>query len=32
MGFVKDSDTKAAAVKPEIVGEEEELVDGWDAI
>jgi hypothetical protein len=32
MGYVEDSDIKAAAIKPEIVGEEQELKDGWDSI
>ena len=32
MGYVKDSDIKAATVKPEVLGEEKELVDGWDDI
>jgi hypothetical protein len=32
MGYVKDSDIKAAVTLPEIVGQEEVLVDGWDAI
>jgi len=32
MGYVRDSDIKAMAVKLEIIGEEKELVDGWDDI
>lgn len=32
MGYVKDSDVKAATALPEIEGEEEELHDGWDTI
>jgi hypothetical protein len=32
LGYVKDSDVKAAAVLPEVDGDEEELADGWDAI
>ena len=32
MGYVKDSDIQAATVKPEVSGEEKELVDGWDDI
>ena len=32
MGFVKDNDIFAVTVQPEIEGEEEALLDGWDAI
>ena len=32
MGLVKDSDITAAAVLPEVDGEEEELELDWDAI
>ena len=32
LGYVKDSDIKASATLPEIIGQEEELADGWDAI
>ena len=32
MGYVKDSDIRAVAVLPEIIGDEEELADGWDNI
>ena len=32
MGFVKDSDIRAAAALPEVVGEEEELGHDWDVI
>ena len=32
MGYVKDNNIKTMAVKPEIFGEEKELVDGWDDI
>ena len=32
MGYVKDSDIKAAAILPDVVGEEEELAEDWDRI
>ncbi|KDR70620.1 hypothetical protein GALMADRAFT_76041, partial [Galerina marginata CBS 339.88] len=32
LGYVKDSDVKAAAVLPEVDGDEQELPDNWDAI
>jgi hypothetical protein len=32
MGYMKDSDIKAATILPDIIGDEEELVDGWDSI
>lgn len=31
MGYVKDDDVKAAAVLPEVNGEEEELAADWDS-
>jgi hypothetical protein len=30
--YVKDSDIKAITVLPDVVGDEEELEEGWDAI
>ena len=32
MGYVMDSDIKAATVKPELLGDEKDLEDGWDDI
>jgi hypothetical protein len=32
LGYVKDSDVKAAAVLPAVDGEEEELAEDWDSI
>ena len=32
MGYVKDEDVKAAAVLPEVNGEEEELAADWDSL
>jgi hypothetical protein len=32
LGYVKDSDIKAITVLPELVGDEEELEEGWDNI
>ena len=32
MGYVKDEDVKAAAVLPEVNGEEEELATDWDSL
>jgi hypothetical protein len=32
LGYVDDDDVKAAAVLPEVRGEEEELVADWDKI
>ncbi len=32
MGYVKDEDVKAAAVLPEVDGEEEELSMDWDSL
>jgi len=32
MGYVKDSDIKAATVLPDVRGEEEELPMDWDVI
>jgi hypothetical protein len=32
MGYVEDSDVKAAAVLPEVIGDEEELPNDWDAM
>jgi len=32
MGYVKDDDIKAAAVLPEVDGEEEDLADDWESI
>ncbi len=32
MGYVKDSDVLDAAVLPDVVGEEEDLADDWDAM
>ena len=32
MGYVLNSDIKATAIKPELLGDEKELVDGWDDI
>ena len=32
MGLVKDDDVKAAALLPEVNGEEEELALNWDAL
>ena len=32
MGYVKDKDIMAVTVIPEVVGDEEELVEGWDSI
>ena len=32
MGYVKDDDIKAAAVLPEVDGEEEDLADDWDSL
>jgi len=31
-GYVKDQDITAITILPEIVGNEEELEEGWDAI
>ncbi|KAF8811875.1 hypothetical protein BYT27DRAFT_7088503, partial [Phlegmacium glaucopus] len=32
MGFVKNVDILQVAALPEVLGEEDELGDGWDAI
>ena len=32
LGYVRDEDVKAAAVLPEVNGEEEELEADWDAL
>ena len=32
MGYVKDDDVKAAAVLPEVDGEEDELAADWDSL
>lgn len=32
LGYVKDQDIMATAVIPEVVGEEDNLSDDWDAI
>jgi hypothetical protein len=32
MGYVKDTDMKPTAILPEVIGDEEELKDGWDDI
>ena len=32
MGYVIDKDIMAVTVIPEVVGDEEELVEGWDSI
>jgi hypothetical protein len=32
MGYVEDSDVKAAAMLPEVIGNEEELPNDWDAM
>ena len=32
MGYVKDSDIKAAAILPDVVGEEENLPVDWDHV
>jgi hypothetical protein len=32
MGYVKDNDVKAAAILPEVEGDEDELEEGWDNI
>ena len=32
MGYVRDSDTKATAVLPEVDGEEDELAMDWDNV
>jgi hypothetical protein len=32
LGYVRDTDLKATAVLPEVIGNEEELEDGWDNI
>ena len=32
MGYVKDNDIKAAAILPEVGGDEVELEEGWDNI
>jgi hypothetical protein len=32
LGLVKDKDVFAVTVQPEVDGNEEELLDGWDAI
>jgi len=32
LGYVKDKDIMAVTVIPEVVGEEEELAEGWDSI
>src|SRR5258708_26608741 len=32
MGYVEDSDIKAATIKPELLGDEKQLVVGWDVI
>ncbi len=32
MGYVKDTDIKPTAILPEVIGDEEELKDGWDDI
>ena len=32
MGYVKDNDIKAAAILPEVEGDEDELEEGWDNI
>jgi len=32
MGYVQDADIKPTTVLPEIIGDEEELRDGWDDI
>ena len=32
MGLVQDSDVQAAAALPDVDGEEEELVYGWDSV
>lgn len=31
-GLVKDSDVKAAAVLPDVEGEEPDVMEGWDKI
>jgi hypothetical protein len=32
LGYVKDKDITAVTVLPEVVGDEEELEEGWDAM
>jgi hypothetical protein len=32
MGYVRDTDIKATTVLPEVIGDEEELREGWDNI
>ena len=32
MGYVKDKDIMAVTVIPEVVGDKEELAEGWDSI
>jgi hypothetical protein len=32
MGYVKDNNIKAAAILPEVEGDEDELEEGWDNI
>lgn len=32
MGYVEDGDVKAAAVLPDVVGDEEDLPNDWDAM
>ena len=32
LGYIKDKDILAVTVLPEVVGEEEELEEGWDVI
>lgn len=32
MGYVNDSDIKAAVIIPDIIGDEDEIADGWDDI
>jgi hypothetical protein len=32
LGYVRDRDVQAVTTLPEVEGDEEELLDGWDAI
>ncbi|KII83107.1 hypothetical protein PLICRDRAFT_119816, partial [Plicaturopsis crispa FD-325 SS-3] len=32
LGFIKDADVRAVTILPDVVGEEEALPSGWDAI
>ena len=32
LGYVRDKDVLAVTVQPDVEGDEQELLDGWDAI